>query len=134
MTGRIKTMTIELTDAQLTMMSAAAQRNDRCLAPGRLKGAAAQKVGEKFVTLGLAREIKAKPEMQVWRHDEAKQPLTLKLSPAELKAIAIQLRPEAKPEVVDKPLGRESRRSPHVAGDRSSTLDLKELENGAPEA
>ena len=38
-------MSVKLTDAQLVMMSAAAQREDRCLAaPERLKGAAVSKV------------------------------------------------------------------------------------------
>jgi len=41
------------------MMSAAAQREDRCLvAPQNLKGAAARKVAEKLVAAGLVREIK----------------------------------------------------------------------------
>src|SRR5208282_921398 len=55
-------MTVKLNDAQLVMMSAAAQREDRCLAaPERLKGAAVSKVSAKLVKLGLAREIRAKP-------------------------------------------------------------------------
>ena len=64
-------MTIKLTDAQLVMMSAAAQREDRCLAaPERLKGAAVSKVSARLVKLGLAREIRAKPGTPVWRRDE----------------------------------------------------------------
>jgi hypothetical protein len=40
-------MSVELTDAQLVMMSAAAQRKDRCLsAPATIKGAALSKVTE----------------------------------------------------------------------------------------
>ena len=40
MRGRVGSWTCELTDAQLVMMSAAAQREDRCLAaPERMKGA-----------------------------------------------------------------------------------------------
>ncbi len=55
-------MSVKLNDAQLVMMSAAAQREDRCLAtPDRLKGAAVGKVCAKLVKLGLAREISAKP-------------------------------------------------------------------------
>ncbi len=122
-------MTIELTDAQLAMMSAAAHRNDRCLAPGRLKGAAAQKVGEKFVTLGMARGIKAKPEMPVWRHDEAKQPLALKLTPVGLKAIAIQQRPAAKLEVDEKPLVE---RAPLPANSAGETEPFRDDGESAP--
>jgi hypothetical protein len=43
-------MSVKLTDAQLVMMSAAAQREDRCLAvPETMKGAAVGKVGAKLV-------------------------------------------------------------------------------------
>jgi endonuclease YncB( thermonuclease family) len=50
---------VKLSDTQLVMMSAAAQREDRCLvAPQNLKGAAARKVAEKLVAAGLVREIK----------------------------------------------------------------------------
>ncbi len=83
-------MTVKLTDAQLVMMSAAAQREDRCLAaPDRLKGAAVSKVSAKLVKLGLAREIRAKPGMPIWRRDEAGLAFALKLTAAGLKAIAV---------------------------------------------
>ena len=52
-------MSIKLTDAQLVMMSAAAQRKDRCLsAPTTVRGAALGKVSVKLATLGLVREIR----------------------------------------------------------------------------
>ena len=83
-------MTVKLTDAQLVMMSAAAQRKDRCLAaPERLKGAAVSKVSAKLVKLGLAREIRAKPGTPIWRRDEAGLAFALKLTAAGLKAIAV---------------------------------------------
>ncbi len=83
-------MTVKLTDTQLVMMSAAAQREDRCLAaPERLKGAAVSKVSAKLVKLGVAREIRAKPGMPIWRRDEAGLAFALKLSAAGLKAIAV---------------------------------------------
>ena len=51
-------MSVKLTDAQLVMMSAAAQRKDRCLsAPATIKGAALIKVSAKLAKLGLARAI-----------------------------------------------------------------------------
>jgi hypothetical protein len=53
------------------MLSAAAQRDDRCLvAPRNLKGGAAQRVAAKLIDGGLAKEIKAKPGAPVWRRDE----------------------------------------------------------------
>ena len=61
-------MSVKLTDAQLVMLSAAAQREDLCLtAPDRLKGAILTKVGEKLLKLGLVREVRAKAEMPDWR-------------------------------------------------------------------
>jgi hypothetical protein len=64
-------MSIKLADTQIVMLSAAAQRDDRCLvAPQNLKGGAAQKVAAKLIDGGLAKEIKAKPGAPVWRQDE----------------------------------------------------------------
>jgi hypothetical protein len=67
-------MSVKLTDAQLVMMSAAAQRKDRCLsAPATIKGAALSKVTAKLTKLGLVREIEAKPGAPIWRRDDAGQ-------------------------------------------------------------
>ena len=83
-------MSVKLTDAQLVMMSAAAKRKDRCLsAPATIKGAALSKVSGKLAKLGLAREIAAKPGAPIWHRDEAGQGYALKLTPAGLKAIAV---------------------------------------------
>jgi hypothetical protein len=54
-------MIVKLTDAQLVMLSAAAQREDHCLsAPDKIKGAILAKVSEKLAKLGLVREVRAK--------------------------------------------------------------------------
>jgi hypothetical protein len=83
-------MSVKLTDAQLVMMSAAAQRKDRCLsAPASVKGAALSKVSGKLAKLGLTREIEAKPGAPIWRRDDAGQGYALKLTAAGLKAIAV---------------------------------------------
>jgi len=83
-------MSVKLTDAQLVMMSAAAQRKDRCLsAPATIKGAALSKVSAKLAKLGLAREIEAKPGAPIWRRDDTGQGYALKLTAAGLKAIAV---------------------------------------------
>jgi hypothetical protein len=85
-------MSIKLTDAQLVMMSAAAQRKDRCLsAPATIKGAALGKVSAKLVKLGLAREIEAKAGAPIWRRDVAGQGYALKLTAVGLKAIAVDV-------------------------------------------
>jgi hypothetical protein len=84
-------MSIKLTDTQIVMLSAAAQRDDRCLvAPRNLKGGVAQKVAAKLIDGGLAKEIKAKAEAPVWRQDEQTgQSFALKLTAAGARAIAI---------------------------------------------
>jgi hypothetical protein len=87
-------MSIKLTDTQLIILSAAAQREDRCLVASKsLRGGAAQKFAAKLLTVGLVKEIKAKPGMPPWRRDEgAGQSYALKLTAAGLKAIAIDER------------------------------------------
>jgi len=83
-------MSVKLTDAQLVLLSAAAQREDLCLtAPDKLKGAILTKVSERLVKLGLVREVRAKAGMPVWRRDDAAQGYALKLTAASLKAIAV---------------------------------------------
>jgi hypothetical protein len=91
-------MSVKLTDTQLVMLSAAAQREDRCLvAPPALKGAAAQKVANKLISAGLVTEVKATTGAPIWRRDEeAGQSYALKLTVVGAKAIAIDesLEPE----------------------------------------
>jgi hypothetical protein len=83
-------MTIKLTDTQIVLMSAAGQREDRCLTPPeKLKGAAIAKLAAKLAEAGLAREIKAKPGMPIWRRDEEQRPFALKLTSAGLNAIPV---------------------------------------------
>ena len=84
-------MSSKPTDAQLSMLSAAARREGRILAmPPKLKGAAAHKVAAKLIAAGLVREIKAKTGAPAWRRDEAtEQSYALKLTTAGLKASAI---------------------------------------------
>src|SRR5271154_2747367 len=94
-------MSIKLTDTQLVMLSAAAQREDRCIVPPpSLKGAAAQKIATKLVAAGLAKETKAKPGAHVWRRDDATRlAYGLKVTPAGLMAIAIEDAEAAEPAV-----------------------------------
>src|SRR5271170_5017213 len=84
-------MSAKLTDTQLVMLSAASQRDDRCLvASPNLRGGAAQKVAAKFIAAGLAKEVRAEAGTPVWRREEqAGQSYSLKLTAASAKAIAI---------------------------------------------
>ena len=56
-----KLTTTKLTDVQAAMLSAASRREDRCLTPvSSMRGAQVLKAGEKLITAGLVREMKAK--------------------------------------------------------------------------
>jgi hypothetical protein len=80
---------LKLSDTQLMLLSAAAQRDDLCLtAPPNL--GAARKVVEKLIAGGLVKEVLANAGAPVWRRDdENAQPYALKLTTAGLKAIAV---------------------------------------------
>jgi hypothetical protein len=61
-------MNFKLTSTQRNMLSVAAQREDRCIEPSPdLRGSAARAFGTKLIEAGLAREIRAKDGMPVWR-------------------------------------------------------------------
>jgi hypothetical protein len=82
----------KLSDTQLMLLSAAAQRDDLCLTPrSNLKGGAAHKVAEKLITLGFVEEIAAKAGAPIWRRNEENQPYALKVTMAGLKAIGVDL-------------------------------------------
>jgi hypothetical protein len=84
-------MSIKLTDTQLVLLGAAAQRKDLCLvAPPTLKGATAQKVASKLISAGFIKEVKAKASDPIWRRDEESgASYALKLTAAGAKAIAV---------------------------------------------
>ena len=92
-------MSIKLTDSQLVMLSEAARRKDRCLvAPPTLKGRAGEKVGNRLISSGLVKEIKAKAGTPVWRRDaETGQAYALKLTGDGAKAVAIDESPAPEP-------------------------------------
>ena len=100
-------MSIKLTDTQLVILSAAAQREDRCLvAPPTLKGGAAQRVAKKLISSGLVKEVKAKTGDPVWRRDEESgASYALKLTAAGAKAIAAD--EDAEPENADNEGGKQ---------------------------
>lgn len=90
--AKTKPTTIRLSNAQLSLMSAAARREDLRLAPTEmLKGAMRRKAGEKLMEAGLVRELRAKPDMPVWRRDnETGLDYSLKLTAAGARAIAVR--------------------------------------------
>ena len=69
---------IKLTDTQLVVLSRAAQRQDGAAAmPEGKNEKAAQKLAATLIEQGLVREIRAKPDMPVWRRDEEGRALAL---------------------------------------------------------
>ena len=108
-------MSIKLTDTQLVMLSATAQRQDRCIAaPPSLKGAAAHKIATKLVTAGLVEEIKAKRGAHVWRRDDTTgEAYALRLTATGLNAIAAEEAEavEAAAEFSPTPAGEVSRKT-----------------------
>jgi Protein of unknown function (DUF3489) len=84
-------MSIKLTDTQLVLLGAAAQRKDLCLvAPPTLRGATAQRVAGKLISAGFVKEMKAKAGDPVWRRDEESgASYALKLTAAGANAIAV---------------------------------------------
>jgi Protein of unknown function (DUF3489) len=82
----------KLTDSQLVILSAAAQRNDRALLPlpksVKLNKGAAALVLKSLVRQGLATEKPASPEDEVWREADGKR-LTLAVTEAGLTAIGV---------------------------------------------
>jgi Protein of unknown function (DUF3489) len=84
-------MSIKLSDTQLVLLGAAAQRKDLCLiAPPTLKGATARKVASKLISAGFVKEVKAKASDPIWRRgEESGVSYALKLTAAGAKAIAV---------------------------------------------
>ena len=100
-------MSVKLTDAQIAMMSAAAQRDDRCLASANMvKGAILSKVSAKLIKLGFVREIRAKASMPVWRRDDVGRGYALKLTAGGLKTIGVEGAPEQAIEPIEAPQPR----------------------------
>jgi len=81
----------KLTDTQLVILSAAAQRDDHVVVlPKTLKGGAATKVVKTLIAKDLIKEVKAKPDVPAWRRDEEHgQSYALVATRAGLKAINV---------------------------------------------
>jgi len=82
---------MKLTDTQLVLLSAAAQRDDGAVEIGpKLKGSAAQKVLSKLMSEHLIEEIPAQGALPVWRRDEDKGALALRITERGLAAIGAE--------------------------------------------
>jgi hypothetical protein len=81
----------QLSDSQLVVLTAACQRSDRCVFPvtARLKGNAAGNVLKSLLNKGLIKEVRAKRDDTVWRHDENRGRITLVATNAAFAALGI---------------------------------------------
>jgi hypothetical protein len=120
---------MKLTDTQLVLLSAASQREDCGIELARnLRGGAAQKLVRKLLTEGLIEEVHAAGSLPVWRRDEDKGPLALRITQRGLAAIQVdEGGPLAEPEDpqeteqrADRAPGKPSRRA---AARRKKTRD-----------
>ena len=87
----------QLSDAQLVVLSAACQRPDRCVFPvnPKLKGNAAGNVLKSLLKKKLIKEIRAKRDDTVWRHDKKHGRMTLQATRAAYEALGIDPREAA---------------------------------------
>jgi len=87
----------QLSDSQLVVLTAACQRPDRCVFPvtAKLKGNAAGNVLKSLLKKELIKEVRAKRDDTVWRHDEERGRMTLVATKAAFAALGIDPRDEA---------------------------------------
>jgi hypothetical protein len=81
----------QLSDSQLVVLTAACQRPDRCVFPvnPKLKGNAAGNVLKSLLNKGLIKEVRAKRDDTVWRHDRNHGKMTLRATRAAFDALGI---------------------------------------------
>src|SRR3954469_20949335 len=88
------------TDAQLVILSAAAQRRDRAVEPSPGMGEATWvKAARQLVKRDCLEETAAMADMPIWRKDEEEGSFALVITPAGLAAIGVD------PEASDEPQG-----------------------------
>ena len=81
----------QLSDSKLVVLTAACQRPDRCIFPvtARLKGNAAGNVLKSLLNKGLIKQVRAKRDDTVSRHDEERGRMTLVATPAAFAVLGI---------------------------------------------
>ncbi len=116
---------MKLSDTQLIVLSAAAQREDHGIAlPPKLRGGAAQKFAAKLLREGLVEEVRARGILPVWRRDDANGPMALRMSRSGMKAIGVEedgpAQATARPERNPSSKRKQSRRARSAARDGAS--------------
>lgn len=90
---------LKLTTTQRNMLFVAVQRQDRCIerSPG-LRGNAARVFAAKLIDAGLAREMRTKDGLPVWRRDQdTGQEYSLKLAALGIRIVAEEQRSVERP-------------------------------------
>ncbi len=103
---------IQLSDAQAVILSTACARDDGAIFPvtASLKGGAVGNVCKSLLKQGLIEEIAATDLNTVWRHDEARGPITLRATPLAYSTLGITDAPDDETPV-ETPPGPVQRRS-----------------------
>jgi Protein of unknown function (DUF3489) len=116
---------MKLTDTQLVLLSAASQRQDGAVDIGsKFKGGAADKVIGRLLRQRLIEEIPAQGALPVWRRDEDKGALPLRITTQGLAAISGDF--DRKPHTVrslQRSAKGESRRAPRRAAGARRPVD-----------
>jgi hypothetical protein len=109
----------QLSDSQLVVLTAACQRPDRCVFPvnPKLKGNAAGNVLKSLLNKGLIKEVRAKRDDTVWRHDKSHGKMTLRATRAAFDALGI----DPKEMAATEDEGEETSAAPDAAGDAGDT-------------
>ena len=125
-------MSIKLTDTQLIMLSAAAQRDDRCLvASPKLKGGAALKVANRLISVGFVEEIEAEAGNPIWRpNNETGRGYALKLTAVGAKAIGLD--EVVKPENAHNEIGADENRAQEAISSRAEVREAPQPREPAP--
>ena len=122
----------KLTDSQLIVLAAAVARDDgAAIVPTKMNKAAASKVGSSLIARKLMREIKAKPDMPIWREGEDARAYSLVITAAGRKAIGAEDEAQAGEATVAKPVKQTGERK---AAAEPKAEPAKPFRNGSKSA
>lgn len=104
----------KLVDAQLVLLSNAAQREDRMVVPpDHLKGPAATKVLKPLLRSRFVEEVSAKNGYPIYRRDRDDGPIALRVTDKGLSVIGVELRePTTSPETAKEAASKKGPRKP----------------------
>ncbi len=135
----------KLSDTQLLVLSAAAQRDDRNVLPlpGSLRGGAATKVVGALISRGLVAErvtdsvVKADPALnRIWRNDEEGRAVLLQITDEGLAALGIEpdSMPDAAGEAEPAPTAADATEAPDAAPAPATAPAARKVRTGTKQA